>query len=618
MFFKKIEDKIIDSHKKLRIYDKKIQNTFKSGGLSENKKKSMKAMERELQYKKYKHETDFVHKNNHLGLYFGLGIDLHRLDISPILIPWEDVTNHSVVYGTTRVGKTKLLLNCVRQNILKGDDVCIIEPKGGIGQEVFNKLVEFASESKRISDILFVNPLMPNASEYFNPIYGLGDDEIASLIASVLYPNPNDGDSQFYSAHAFLNLKSILYALSFLEKTSDSDGDFLVKKEKEEYIKYLKIKEFKNQEVRFFDSTSGMILPDIAERVFSKIDGIEEESRVIFNRSFVTFKDIFYYTTFDNLVSLKNTVEKISISPDNKDYLNLQKMKEEVMSLLGKVFEAPKEHHAKVSVSLSNFLASISTGLLGQLFCTVRINPLLMRLVNPDRGMILLIQPAPLKIKKVAEFVNKLFIKMFESAYGTVSVSGRALSSRRLWLHLDEGESAIYPGVETLLNKAAGLGLTINIYTQSLADLKSKLGDTVAQIAQDSLNTYIIMRMNDPKSIESVIDIFGDENTIETSIVGGEGGERISFSRSMRNVLTRESVRKLRVGECFLKNKSSLYRVALPIVPDRDPKYIIEAEIIDEELTNKRLFELEKSFNFLDEVPKETIDNNVGGYENEV
>lgn len=592
--FKNDQEKIFEAHKNLMNFTKAKNQKMKSGNIRKYELKALEEKEKELYAKKYKYESQFMLKNNYLGLYMGIGVDLGNLEVSPIILPWADISNHTVVYGTTRVGKTKLMLNNVRQHIIKGDDVTIFDPKGGIKQEVFNKVIEFADESNRLEDIVFVNPLMPSACEYFNPIWGLGDDEIASLIASTLFPNPI-GDSQFYSGHTSITLKAILYSLSFLEKCSDKDGTFVIEKEKQEYLKYLKIKKFKNNQINFFDKQTGFIDPDIADRVFSEVKEEITTEKMILNRSFITFKDIFHYIKIDRIESLKNTVEKMSFDDDKERYNELYRMKQEALSLLEEVLSKPKEFHTKVVTSLSNFLSDISTGALGLVFCSVRINPILTRLCNPDKKLILILQPVPLKIKKVSEFVNKIFIKMFESVYGIVSVSGRALSNRRHWLHLDEGESALYPGVESLLNKAAGLGLTLYIYTQSLADLRAKLGEVLSQISQDSLNTYIVMRLNDPTSAGEVIKVFGDQTFTETSIVSGEGGSRISFSSTTKDLLTRESIIRLRVGEGFLKNKSNTYRVIFPVVPDREEQYIIEAEILSEEVAFKRVVALEES-----------------------
>ncbi|PAF46326.1 hypothetical protein BKH46_08035 [Helicobacter sp. 12S02634-8] len=592
--FGNVVDRIFKAHRKIKEFERKTEEYLALNGATKWKAERIKAKRLKLFKEKYKHETDYILQNNHTGLYMGVGVNLETLKLSPILLPWGDVSNHMITYGTTRMGKSYLMLSIVRQNILHGDDVTIFEPKGGIGQQVFNKVVEFAQEANRLQDLMFINPLMPNASEFFNPIYGLGDDEISSMIASILYPDAK-GDSQFYSSHTFSTLKAVLYALTFLEKASDVDGTYVAEKEKKEYMKYLKIKEFKNNEIQFHDKESGLILPDIADRIFSKIENFEEDKKVIFNRSFITFKDIFYYIDAENLKVLKATVEKMSIENTNTHFWHLSKMKEEAISLLDKVFKIPEEHHSKISVSLSNFLADISTGLMGQIFCTIRINPILLRLNNPNRGMILLVQPVPLKIKKVSEYFNKIYIKMLESIYGNVSLSGRALSPRRHYAHLDEGESALYPGVESILNKGAGLLLTLNIYTQSLADLQAKLGTTIAQISQDSLNTYVILRMNDPKSIAEIIDAFGDNNFTETNIVGGEGGARISFSRTTKNILTKESIRKLRVGEGFLKNKSKEYKVAFPIMLDVDEKHTIQADMSEQEKNLQRLMNFERS-----------------------
>ncbi|RDU55063.1 hypothetical protein CQA49_00860 [Helicobacter sp. MIT 00-7814] len=591
MFFSSLEDKIINNDKELKRARKEFKEMKHKGSVFKFQIKKMSSKLNALERKQYDVETKYILKNIKRGVYLGVGVNLETFDKKAIILPWEDWINHSIIYGTTRMGKTKMMLNIIRQNLLHGDNVIINDPKGGIDHEILNQLVLFLRESDRLDELIYINPVYPNATEYFNPIYGLGDDDIASLLSTILYPNAQ-GDAAFYSGYAFAILKTLLYSLRFLETAMDPTGASVAALEKKEQEKYLRIKKLRGKELLNFDIENNLANPDVAERIFSDMTYTELDNKNAFNRTFVTFKDILHYLSWGRMEDLQSTITSVVV-----DEPRLIVMKDEVLSLFEKLMEIPKEHHAKVALSLTNFISDVANGLLGAMFCTVRINPLLARLSDPKRGFAMLIHPSPLKFKKVAETVNKIFMKMIESAYGVVSVTGRKLNHRRLYAHLDEGESSLYPGIESVLNKLAGLGFTLNIYTQSIADLESKLGKTIAKVSQDSLNTYFVFKMNDTDSIDTIKDMFGETSVTSTNIVHGNGEARINFSANIQSLVTTKSLSNLRPAECFLKNLDRRYQISCAFVPDVDQTQgVIVMDEIEVERTFSRLVALDTKF----------------------
>lgn len=601
MFFENIEDKIIKNNIALRHARSDLENCAHKGKMFGFQIKKKKEKLKFLSDKQYKLETKYIKKYNKYGAYLGIGVDLESFDKKVILLPWKDFINHSIIYGTTRMGKTKMMLNLVRQNLLNGDNVIINDPKGGIDHEILNQLVLFLEEAGRLDELIYVNPIFPNATEYFNPIYGLGDDDIASLLSTILYPNAQ-GDAAFYSGYAFTILKTLLYSLRFLETAMDPTGSGVSAMEKQEQEKYIKIKKLRGKALLDFDIENNLANPDVAARIVSDISYAEHTEKTVFNRTFVTFKDLLYYMNWERLEALKNTVVAVAVE-DAKLVL----MKEEVLSSFGMLADIPREHHAKVALSLTNFISDLSNGLLGAMFCTVRINPLLSRFTDPEHGFAMLIHPSPLKFKKVAEVVNKVLMKMIESVYGVSSVTGRVVNTRRTYTHLDEGESSLYTGIESALNKLAGLGFTVLIYTQSCADLEARLGKTIAKVSQDSLNTYFVFKMNDPESIDIIKKLFGQTSVTNTNIVHGNGDFRINFSANIQDLVTTKSISNLRPGECFLKNLDRRFMISCALVPDLDQsKGIIVMDEIDEERTFKRLNELNKKFSSIKDNAFET------------
>lgn len=93
--------------------------------------------------------------------------------------------NHTFVFGSTGVGKTRLIEGLIEQDIPKGNNVVIIDPKGDIA--LFSKFYELAKKYNREQDIMFISPIYPEYSSQINPLsnYYMEEELIAHIVASV-------------------------------------------------------------------------------------------------------------------------------------------------------------------------------------------------------------------------------------------------------------------------------------------------------------------------------------------------------------------------------------------------------------------------------------------------
>ena len=93
--------------------------------------------------------------------------------------------NHTFVFGSTGVGKTRLIEGLVEQDIPKGNNVVIIDPKGDIA--LFSKFYETARKCGREQEIMFISPIYPEFSLQINPLsnYYMEEELIAHIVSSV-------------------------------------------------------------------------------------------------------------------------------------------------------------------------------------------------------------------------------------------------------------------------------------------------------------------------------------------------------------------------------------------------------------------------------------------------
>ena len=93
---------------------------------------------------------NFLKKKKETGLHIGKGYALDDYTKQNFLDIFQKDANrrgHTMVFGTTRVGKTRLVENGLIQDIRSGKNVVIIDPK--IDIELFSRVFEIASSCGR-------------------------------------------------------------------------------------------------------------------------------------------------------------------------------------------------------------------------------------------------------------------------------------------------------------------------------------------------------------------------------------------------------------------------------------------------------------------------------------
>lgn len=521
------------------------------------------------------------------GLFLGVGVDLELVkELIPIYLDWKKLVNHYFVYGTSQVGKSRLLATHVRQMILNNWNVLIVDPKGGKGQEILSWIIEFAGEAGRTEDLFLINPVYADYTDCFNALYGLGNEEIASMV-QLLCKGGGDSDADFFADFSYKVILAILYCLEFLETVSDPDGSIVQSRINNELINYYKLMELRGEQTAKYDKLNKIIMPDVTQRMNTKRphhNHNNNEYSMVVDRTLITFKELAHYSNFDNLQYLIQTMLDFAITDieDKKILAKLKYLKSEAMNLMRDLKSIKEDFFVKVSTSLTTLLSQLSSGKIGQLLCTVRINPLVNRLYRKDKGLICVIQPAPLKFQKVSEMVLKIILKMFESVFGLIGASGRGMT-RKVGLIIDEAKTVMYPGIEELYNKAGGLGMTIGAYTQSRGDIKYKLGTDLAEVVEDCVNTLFYLRTNSKEARDYMAGNFGTirkhtyNYTSQNTVTDG----KFMIETKDEELVTSNHIKGLGIGNGYVIHAGEKYRVEFPY--QAEPMGSIEMPILKEE-----------------------------------
>lgn len=508
------------------------------------------------------------------GLWIGVAWDLDDTDASPILLylPFKNLHNHVEVFGTSGYGKSRLMAIMLRQFIHFGWSIFSVDPKGGNKQEIPHWIYDFAAEAGLQHLVTRIMPTYPHLSDKGNPIYAMSDVEIADLCSSLVVSGSGtqSSDEQFFSGQVYRITYAILAATAYLENAISPDGREVNSKIIEEVKKYISFKENKSFGSGYEDNI--LEYPDQATTAIDNNENMEVKHSISpFTRTLITFREIAYFSMFDNLKFLHKTLmdTPVPILPhDKKREKEIEIMKEVAIRAISELTSMDKSFYEKTGTSLSVLLSQLAYGPVGSVLCDIRINPLIKR-ARDNEGMIVIFQPAPMRFEKVSEILIKVYVKMWLSLMGTIGVSGRDIDNRVL-LSIDEAKPMMFSGIEELYNKARQLGMTVMALFQSISDIKYKLGETLADITQDNTATSIIMKQ---VSLSSRLECAARFGTIKRAsniqMTEMDGGGRTTVIYEDSEVVSAKDIDNLQIGEGYVLHYGRQYYVKFPY--QRDP-----------------------------------------------
>ncbi|MFO1333459.1 MAG: type IV secretion system DNA-binding domain-containing protein, partial [Piscinibacter sp.] len=112
-------------------------------------------------------------------------------DESEIWMDLEDRVGHTLVLGTTRVGKTRLAELLIAQDIRRGEVVIVFDPKGDV--DLLRRVFAEAERAGRGGEFFMFHLGHPDISARYNPVGSFSRiTEVATRIAGQL---PSEGQS---------------------------------------------------------------------------------------------------------------------------------------------------------------------------------------------------------------------------------------------------------------------------------------------------------------------------------------------------------------------------------------------------------------------------------------
>ena len=157
------------------------------------------------------------HKNRTL---IGKGISLidKKQKIQNIWLKDSDRKGHMFCFGTTRIGKTKIIESMICQDIEKGNSVVLVDPKGDIS--LFSKIVQTAFATGREKELCLISPIYPDSSASIDPLaYYYMPEEIVSHVVSGI-----KAKEEFFVNVAYETTLVIVLSLIIFQKIGQSNA----------------------------------------------------------------------------------------------------------------------------------------------------------------------------------------------------------------------------------------------------------------------------------------------------------------------------------------------------------------------------------------------------------
>ncbi len=176
---------------------------------------------KELQYLfSSKNNMDIFRREIKNEMYFGDGYYYDKDIMTKITVPDVNRSGHTWIFGTTRQGKTRLAENLIEDDIRKGYDVVLLDPKGDV--ELFSKIVQIAFETGRQEDLMLLNPVYPDFSIKVNPLryYAMKEELVGHVMAAI-----PDGKEPFFKNVGYEATMNVVTAVLQLAELHNNNNN---------------------------------------------------------------------------------------------------------------------------------------------------------------------------------------------------------------------------------------------------------------------------------------------------------------------------------------------------------------------------------------------------------
>ena len=486
----------------------------------------------------------------------------------PVEIPLGERVGHTLVLGTTRVGKTRLAEILINQDIRRGETVIVFDPKGD--SELLRSMWVAADLAGRLDHFIVFHLAYPQWSARYNPIGAYSRiTEVATRVTSAL---PGAGNSAAFKEFGWRFTNIIAQALHALGEKPTFENLLLHVSNIEALLK---------RYGQHYVSVHGIDrVPQRIDRVIRALTASPEAKKA--NPELGDVKP-------RRKEEQGKSVEMVAWARLLEEHMNEVDVADPVARGLLTAFYYDRTYFDKIVSSLGPFLEKLTTGQVAELFSPDYLDALDPRplfdwydVIRQQR--IVYVGLAALQDVTVASAVGAAMFSDLTSVAGRLYAYGDetpgATGTRKIALHADEFNELIGPDFIPMLNKAGGAGFQVTAYTQTMADIEARLGDRAqAEQVLGNLNNMIVLRVLKEETAKVLTDRLPDVQVQEILRVSGgahssDPESKTHFTSSVQDRIGTSDVRmiqpsdltRLPKGQCFaLVEGSTLYKIRMPL-----------------------------------------------------
>ena len=475
-----------------------------------------------------------------------------------IYLPLAERVAHTLVMGTTRVGKTRLAETLIAQDIRRGDVTIVIDPKGDA--DLMMRMYVETQRAGRGDDFYVFHLGYPELSARYNAVGRFSRiSEVATRLSGQL---SGEGNSEAFREFAWRFVNIVARARHALGQRPSYD----------------------------------QILADVVS-----ID----ELMIEYAQHALPQQDD---TAWGQITEIENNLKPNSI-PRNMQgrdtrvvaiefYLQRNKSTDPVLAGLRSAVRYDKTYFDKIVASLLPLLEKLTTGATAELLSPDYHDidderPIFdWRQVIRQKAVVYVGLDA-LSDFEVAQAVGNSMFADLVSVAGEIykrgvddGLPGRASTHKpSINLHCDEFNELIGDEFIPLMNKGGGAGVQVTAYTQTLADIEARLGNTAkARQVIGNFNNIVMLRVREDTTAElltnqlrkvmvnqrMLVSMASDNSDVDTDTdFSSSGGDRVSTVQVP--MVEPADVVALPKGQAFaLLEGGTPYKIRMPLPKAED------------------------------------------------
>jgi conjugative coupling factor TraD (TOL family) len=489
---------------------------------------------------------------------------IHAVELKEeeVLLPMSERVGHTLVLGTTRVGKTRLAEILIEQDIRRGDGpVIVFDPKSDAG--TLTRMYMAAKRMGREDDFYVFHLGFPDISARYNAVGNFARiTEVASRISGQL---SSEGNSAAFKEFAWRFINIIARSLVSLGQRPD----------------YNNILRYVTDIEPLFCEYLEWWLPRNAERGWiEEINDLTHEAEKKYKHNPRMAKHANARTE-----ALRMYVEQMGVSDPI------------VLGLLS-ALRYDRTYFDKLVASLLPLLEKLTTGKISKLiapdyFDVSDDRPIFdWTQIIRKRGIVYIGLDAMTDIEIAGAVGNSMFSDLvstsgmiYKHGFQHGMLDGKANAMPKICLHADEFEALIGDEFLPMVNKSGGSGMQVTAYTQSRSDIEGKIGNAAkARQIEGNFNNLIMLRVKEKKTAELLTDQLPEVETSQKMTVSGASDSsdtenNIDFTSNTQDrismlrvpMLDPSNITALPKGQAFcLLDGGHLWKVRIPLPVEDD------------------------------------------------